>query len=79
MSMLKTREELEAPIKDWSAIFLNFMKTVTVTRNKKVYGIFYLIVEIGSCLGLWIGLSALGVFDFALQAGEFFKASMGKK
>ena len=74
-STLKTREE---GIKDWSTIFLNFKKTVTVTRNKKAYGIFDLIVEIGSSLGLWIGLSALGIFDFALQAGECFKAAMVK-
>ena len=68
--------ELEGQMKDWSAIFLHFKKTVTATRNMKAYGIFDLIVEIGSSLGLWIGLSALGVFDFALQTGEFLKTIM---
>ena len=75
-STLKTREV--APAKDLSAIFFNFKKTVTVIRNTKAYGIFDLIVEIGSSLGLWLGLSALGVFDFALQAGEFLKTIMVK-
>ena len=75
-STRKTREELEGQMKDWSAIFLNFKKTVTVARNMKAYGIFDLIVEIGSSLGLWLGLSAIGVFDFALQTGEFLKTIM---
>ena len=29
----------------------------------EAYGFFDLVVEVGSSLGLWIGLSALGVFD----------------
>ena len=31
------------------------------------YNEFDLIVEVGSALGLWIGLSALGVLDLALD------------
>ena len=31
------------------------------------YSEFDLIVEVGSSLGLWIGLSALGVFDLFLN------------
>ena len=33
----------------------------------QAYGFFDLIVEVGSSLGLWIGLSALGVLDLALD------------
>ena len=70
---LKTREKSEP---NWSVVFLNFQKTVKVTMNKKAYGIFDLLVEIGSSLGLWVGLSALGLFDFLLQAAELCKANL---
>ena len=33
----------------------------------EAYGFFDLVVEVGSSLGLWIGLSALGVFDLLLD------------
>ena len=32
--------------------------------------VFDLIVEVGSSLGLWIGISALGIFDILLDAGS---------
>ena len=50
---------------------MSFQKTVKVTRYLKAYRVSDLVVEAGSALGLWIGLSALGVFDLLLQAGEF--------
>ena len=37
----------------------------------KAYGIFVLVVEVSSSLGLWIGLSALGVFDLPFKAVAF--------
>ena len=39
---------------------LYFESTVKITKHIIAYGIFDLIVEIGSSLGLWIGPSALG-------------------
>ena len=51
-------------------VLLNFKKVVKVTRHIKVYGLIDLMVEIGSCRGLWIGLSALGVFDLVLETAE---------
>ena len=62
-------------------IYLEFKKTVKVTKYQKAYGLFDLVVEVGSSLGLWIGLSALGVFDLLAtgvgylhqtEAGEHF-------
>ena len=54
-------------------ININFNKQVRVTKYQKAYGIFELIVEVGSSLGLWIGLSALGVYDIFLLAGTAVK------
>ena len=68
-SMLRSRDAEEM-----QGVYLNFQKMVTVIKNKKAYGVFDLVVDIGSSLGLWMGLSALGVFDLALQAGEYFVA-----
>ena len=53
-----------------------------VTTHHKAYSLFDLIVDIGSSLGLWIGLSALGVFDLLIEAGDIinaFRSGMTKK
>ena len=42
------------------------------------YGEFELMVEIGSSIGLWIGLSALGVFDLVLQGWVAIKEKIFK-
>ena len=55
-------------------INLNFRKTVKVTTHHKAYGLFDLIVDVGSSLGLWIGLSALGMFDLVIEAGHWVSA-----
>ena len=49
---------------------LSFSPSVKKTRYKRAYDMFDLVVEVGSCLGLWIGLSALGLFDLMQQSGE---------
>ena len=57
---------------------LAFQRKVKVTRYMWTYGHFDLVVEIGSSLGLWIGLSALGVFDLLKQAGHAIKKKIGQ-
>ena len=61
---------------DHRKIVLNFHKVVKVSKNVKAYGLFDLVVEVGSCLGLWIGLSALGVFDLVLEFGKHMKGQI---
>ena len=39
---------------------------VEVFTDVYSYDIFSLIVDLGSSLGLWMGLSALGVYDFVV-------------
>ena len=48
-------------------IALVFNRTVKVKKYVLAYTVFDLVVEVGSSLGLWIGLSALGVFDLLLE------------
>ena len=47
-----------------SQIQIRFHPTVKVTESVSEYDEWALTVEIGSALGLWLGLSALEIFDF---------------
>ena len=47
--------------------FLSFRKKVKVIKHMKAYDLFDFVVEVGSCLGLWIGFSAISLFDFILD------------
>ena len=51
----------------YQMVFIKLDKTVKVVQYIKAYGPFDLIVEVGSSLGLWIGLSAIGIFDFFIS------------
>ena len=53
-----------------------FEKKVRVTKYQRTYGLFELVVDVGSSLGLWIGLSVLGLFDLLLQSGTALKKRM---
>ena len=44
-------------------VSLEFDPSVKVTRYVMAYGSFELIVDVGSSLGLWIGLTFIGLFD----------------
>ena len=47
---------------------LHFQASMDVERILIAYGIMDLLVETGSCIGLWLGLSIVGVFDMAAIA-----------
>ena len=53
---------LQDAITNAVGVYLN-LYTVKTTRHRFAYGLFELVVDVGSSLGLWIGLSFLGVFD----------------
>ena len=55
---------------------LHFPQQVKVTRYILAYGIFDLVVEGGSSLGLWIGLSGLGVFDLLVDVALLCKTKI---
>ena len=44
-----------------------FLDTVTVLTDVYAYDVFSLIVDLGSALGLWLGLSALTIFDVLMH------------
>ena len=44
-------------------IYINFDENIKVERIVLAYGLDTFLVEIGSALGLWLGLSVIGVFD----------------
>ena len=46
---------------------INFLDTVKILEEESNYDELDLIVEIGSSLGLWIGLSALGILDLVYK------------
>ena len=60
-------------------IVLNLRRRVKVSGHMLAYGIFDLVVEVGSSLGLWIGLSALGIFDLFVDAKPIVKNIFKKK
>ena len=58
-------------------INLFFENIVNVERIGPAYGTVDLLVEVGSCLGLWLGLSVVGIFDILVLV--FFKIKNIKK
>ena len=44
-----------------------FDDSVKIMEEQSNYNEFDLMVEVGSSLGLWIGLSALGIFDLIFE------------
>ena len=43
------------------------MDEVTVTTDVVAYNGFNLVVDLGSALGLWLGVSALSMYDLATE------------
>ena len=55
---------------NYSALYLFFDEIIHVKTTVVAYGPTSLLVEIGSCLGLWLGLSVVGVFDMTITMFE---------
>ena len=60
---------------NWSGYHINlkFSDKVKVSKEVRSYDIFNLCVEIGSSLGLWLGLSAISVLDWSILSFQFGK------
>ena len=58
----------------WGAAFITFDQNVHVTEKIENYSLFQYIIDVGSSLGLWLGLSVLGLHDLLVMAVDFFKS-----
>ena len=67
------------PRKDLRGLELIINRNVLVKRFEKMYGKFELVVDMGSSLGLWIGLSFLDVYDLLLEILLLLKKSFRMK
>ena len=54
-------------------IEISFNQNVLITETVYNYGLFQFVVDAGSSLGLWLGLSVLGLHDLALETFHFLK------
>ena len=61
-----------------AGIGLWYRSNVVVTEEIFAYGSVDLLIEVGSALGLWVGLSALGMFDLLLEACSRIKKLLPK-
>ena len=59
--------------KNQTLVILNFKKTARVEKSIVAYTWFNFIIDVGSSLGLWLGLSALGVTDVAIKGFQLAK------
>ena len=51
-----------------SSVTLRFDKLVKIERKMVVYTWFNFIIDVGSSLGLWLGLSAIGITDLGINS-----------
>ena len=59
-------------------LVLNFMDTIEIRRIVLSYDATSLLVEVGSCLGLWLGLSVVGMYDVcAVMLGKLVRIMAG--
>ncbi len=54
-------------------IRFNIVEKVTVLTDIYSYGGFSLIVDFGSLIGLWLGLSAISLLDLGVEAGRILR------
>ena len=59
----------------FSKSYLTFNQKVLVTEKVPNYDVFKYIIDVGSSLGLWLGLSVLGLHDLVVWAVQFVNNS----
>ena len=71
-------ESFTRPMYNASRISINFGPEVNLQIMESAYGEVDLLIEVGSSLGLWLGLSAIGVFDLLVIAVEKLRAKLNR-
>ena len=54
---------------------LESQNNIVILKDVYSYDLFNLVVDLGSALGLWLGLSALSIFDNILEFLRWFTKS----
>ena len=57
----------------YNGITLNFADEVVYTTKKLAYGPSQFLIDMGSNLGLWFGLSVFGITDLGITAFQWVK------
>ena len=65
---LKLLEIQRIPIQHNAFAKFEIIETVKVSTDVYAYDMFSLVVDLGSALGLWLGLSALSIFDLIVDS-----------
>ena len=63
-----SRQAVSTSLQEETTIFIHIKRNVKVRKIVLSYDKTSLLVEIGSCLGMWLGLSVVGMFDIAAVA-----------
>ena len=58
----------EKKVSQEGSIFITFNQQLLVNEKVFNYSLFKFIIDVGSSIGLWLGLSALGIYDIIVQA-----------
>ena len=55
------------------AAYISFVQNVQMTEKVANYHLFDFIIDVGSSMGLWLGLSVFGLYDLAANIVDFIK------
>ena len=77
--LVSEREVMDNENEDQSWAFISFNQKVVVTEKVPNYDMFQYIIDVGSSLGLWLGLSVFGLHDMVVMALKFFKTRCNVK
>ena len=72
-TVMMNGKDIEEDRPDHFIFTLNFADQVVYTTKKLTYGPSEFLVDIGSSLGLWFGLSVFGITDLSIMAFQWLK------
>ena len=75
VSTVSLREEEKKP-SGKVKVYIAFNHEAQVHEEVFVYGLFEFVIDVGSTLGLWLGLSAVGLYDVTVQLSKLCRKSM---
>ena len=64
---------------EYTDVIISFNPQVKITEKQYNYGLFDFIIDVGSSVGLWLGISVLGLYDLGIQLFDYLKSSIFTK